>query len=38
MKTECFTTKSGLPAVIWQPEQAAKAVLQITHGMTEHMG
>lgn len=28
----------ALPAVIWQPEQEIKAVLQITHGMTEHMG
>lgn len=28
----------ALPAVIWQPEQKTKAVLQITHGMTEHMG
>lgn len=28
----------ALPAVIWQPEQEVKAVLQITHGMTEHMG
>ena len=27
-----------LSAVIWQPEQEIKAVLQITHGMTEHMG
>ena len=27
-----------LPAVIWAPEQDVKAVLQITHGMTEHMG
>ena len=27
-----------LPAVIWQPDQEAKAILQITHGMTEHMG
>ena len=27
-----------LPAVIWQPEQDVNAVLQITHGMTEHMG
>lgn len=27
-----------LPAVIWQPEQEIKAVLQITHGMTEHLG
>jgi alpha-beta hydrolase superfamily lysophospholipase len=28
----------ALPAVIWQPEQEIKAVLQINHGMTEHMG
>lgn len=27
-----------LPAVIWRPEGQVKAVLQITHGMTEHMG
>ena len=27
-----------LPAVIWLPEQEVQAVLQITHGMTEHMG
>ena len=26
-----------VPAVIWKPEHA-KAVLQIAHGMTEHMG
>ena len=26
-----------LPAVIWKPEHT-KAVLQIAHGMTEHMG
>ena len=38
MKTEQLTTSSGLFAVIWQPEGEAKAVLQITHGMTEHMG
>ena len=42
MKTEMlqFTGFSGtnLPAVIWQPEGEIKAVLQITHGMTEHMG
>ena len=24
--------------MIWQPEQDVKAVLQVTHGMTEHMG
>ena len=28
----------ALPALIWKPEQEIKAVLQITHGMTEHMG
>lgn len=28
----------NLPAVIWQPEGEIKAVIQITHGMTEHMG
>ena len=42
MKTEQFmiTGHGGinLPAVIWQPEQDVKAILQITHGMTEHMG
>ena len=27
-----------LPAVIWRPEGQVKVVLQITHGMTEHMG
>ena len=26
-----------LPAVIWWPEGPVKSVLQITHGMTEHM-
>lgn len=26
-----------LPAVIWWPEGTVKSVLQITHGMTEHM-
>lgn len=42
MKTDFFTiTGSGnrsFSAVIWQPEQSVRAVLQITHGMTEHMG
>lgn len=42
MKTEMlqFAGFNGtyLPAVIWQPEGEVKAVLQITHGMTEHMG
>ena len=34
-----FTGAKGkmLPAVIWQPEQV-KAVLQVAHGTTEHMG
>ena len=27
-----------LPAVLWLPDGAPKCVLQITHGMTEHMG
>ena len=42
MKTEHFMMygygKTPLCAVIWQPAQEVKAVLQITHGMTEHMG
>lgn len=42
MKTEQFMATGhggiALPAVIWQPEQEVKSVLQITHGMTEHMG
>lgn len=42
MKTKQFMISGyggvNLPAVIWQPEQNVKAVLQITHGMTEHMG
>ena len=29
---------TSLPAVIWLPEERPSAVLQITHGMTEHMG
>ena len=37
MKKEQFMM-NGLHAVIWQPDQNAKAILQITHGMTEHMG
>ncbi len=28
---------AALPAVIWYPETEVKKVLQITHGMTEHM-
>ena len=42
MTKQCFAfTGCGgaiLPAVFWLPEQNVKAVLQITHGMTEHMG
>ena len=42
MKTEAFDFAgySGtiLPACLWMPEGEVKAVLQITHGMTEHMG
>ena len=37
MKKEQFMM-NGLHTVIWQPEQNVKAILQITHGMTEHMG
>ena len=28
----------SLPAVLWRPEGEVRAVLQVTHGMTEHMG
>lgn len=42
MKTEFFSFESpdntSLPAVLWIPEETPKAVLQITHGMTEHIG
>ena len=42
MKTESFdfTGHGGiyLPACLWRPEGEVKALLQITHGMTEHMG
>lgn len=42
MKTEQFMFYGcggmQLPAVIWQPDQEVNAILQITHGMTEHMG
>ena len=27
-----------LPAVLWLPDEPPKAILQITHGMTEHKG
>ena len=42
MKTEMFEFQgyngTNLPACFWLPEGEVKAVLQITHGMTEHMG
>ena len=41
MKTEFFAFDSGetaLSAVLWLPEEEPKAVLQIAHGMTEHIG
>lgn len=35
-----FTGSQGkeLPAVCWLPDSAPAAVLQITHGITEHLG
>jgi len=42
MKKEMITIAGcdGLPirVIIWTPEEAPKALLQITHGMTEHIG
>ncbi len=42
MKTDMFAfaghNGTNLPAYLWLPEGEVKAVLQITHGMTEHMG
>ena len=42
MKTEFFEFKGyngiKLPAVLWLPDGDPKQILQITHGMTEHMG
>ena len=42
MRTEIFELAgyngTNLPACLWFPEGKVKAVLQITHGMTEHMG
>ena len=29
---------TNLPAYLWMPDSEVKAVLQVTHGMTEHMG
>lgn len=42
MKTEFFEFEGHrgikLPAVLWMPDGDPKQMLQITHGMTEHMG
>ena len=41
MKTDFFEFRSEdklFSAVLWLPEIKPKAVLQITHGMTEHIG
>lgn len=42
MKRETFTFAGTggkeLPAVVWIPEGELRGVLQVTHGMTEHMG
>ena len=42
MKTDIFEFAGYngiiLPAYLWLPDGEVKAVLQITHGMTEHMG
>ena len=42
MKTETFEFRghnaANLPAYLWMPDSEVKAVLQVTHGMTEHMG
>ena len=42
MKKETFVfaeyRRTNLPAYLWTPDGEVKAVLQITHGMTEHMG
>ena len=42
MKKETFVfaeyRRTNLPAYLWMPDGEVKAVLQITHGMTEHMG
>ena len=42
MRTERYMFQgfdgTQLPAVLWLPDGAPKCILQITHGMTEHMG
>ena len=37
MKQELLTA-NGLHGVLWLPEYKLRAVVQVTHGMTEHMG
>ncbi len=32
------TKRTEVPGIIWTPDDEPKAILQITHGMTEHMG
>ena len=34
----CGAKGTELPGVIWAPEGEVKAILQVAHGMTEHMG
>lgn len=42
MKTDVFTfighKNTDLPAILWLPEGEITMVMQITHGMTEHIG
>ena len=42
MRTETFAFNGNqgmqLPAVLWLPEGEPRAVLHLTHGMTEHVG
>lgn len=42
MHTEAFDFSGfqciQLPAMLWLPDHEPKAILQITHGMTEHIG
>ena len=42
MKAEIFEfagyNGTNLPAYLWLPNGEVKSILQITHGMTEHMG
>lgn len=42
MRTETFTVSGSggiaLPCTVWLPEYKVRAVVQVTHGMTEHMG